>query len=197
MKYILLSILLINSLVANAKSVTVFTAQGGDFNLLEFIPKVISSDLKMDSSYFVGINYADQANIPILTKYLSDKGLKTEVELQLSKHHGMQDNYEVHSAILARSKNFNTIDFINTNFAFGIGISHAMGTPWYEDTESGSIDGKRYKTQNYLAFEMELSTQRRAWSVPIRLHHRSGMYGLIAPEKVGSNFIAVGIRRKF
>ena len=197
MKYILLSILLINSLVANAKSVTVFTAQGGDFNLLEFIPKVISSDLKMDSSYFVGINYADQANIPILTKYLSDKGLKTEVELQLSKHHGMQDNYEAHSAILARSKNFNTIDFINTNFAFGIGISHAMGTPWYEDTESGSIDGKRYKTQNYLAFEMELSTQRRAWSVPIRLHHRSGMYGLIAPEKVGSNFIAVGIRRKF
>jgi len=98
MKYILLSILLINSLVANAKSVTVFTAQGGDFNLLEFIPKVVSSDLKMDPSYFVGINYADQANIPILTKYLSDKGFKTEVELQLSKHHGMQDNYEVHSA---------------------------------------------------------------------------------------------------
>ena len=197
MKYILLSILLINSLVANAKSVTVFTAQGGDFNLLEFIPKVVSSDLKMDPSYFVGINYADQANIPILTKYLSDKGLKTEVELQLSKHHGMQDNYEAHSAILARSKNFNTIDFINTNFAFGIGISHAMGTPWYEDTESGSIDGKRYKTQNYLAFEMEMATQRSSWSIPIRLHHRSGMYGLIAPEKVGSNFIAVGIRRKF
>jgi len=197
MKYILLSILLINSLVANAKSVTVFTAQGGDFNLLEFIPKAVEQDLKMDPSYFVGINYSDQANIPIFTKYLSDKGFKTEVELQLSKHHGMQDNYEVHSAILVRSKNFNTIGFINTNFAFGIGISHAMGTPWYEDTESGSIDEKRYKTQNYLAFEVEFSPQRSSWSIPIRLHHRSGIYGLIAPEKVGSNFIAAGIRRKF
>ena len=76
MKYIFLIILTSAPLTVNSQSITVFSAQGGDFNLLEFIPKAVEQDLKMDPSYFVGINYADQANIPILTKYLSDKGFK-------------------------------------------------------------------------------------------------------------------------
>lgn len=34
-------------------------------------------------------------------------------------------------------------------------------------------------------------------SVITRVHHRSGVYGLIAPQRVGSNFMVFGIRYKF
>jgi 2-polyprenyl-3-methyl-5-hydroxy-6-metoxy-1,4-benzoquinol methylase len=34
-------------------------------------------------------------------------------------------------------------------------------------------------------------------SVFLRLHHRSGVYGLIAPQHVGSNFITIGLRKYF
>jgi hypothetical protein len=30
-----------------------------------------------------------------------------------------------------------------------------------------------------------------------RIHHRSGVYGLIAPSGVGSNFVVAGLRYKF
>jgi hypothetical protein len=32
-------------------------------------------------------------------------------------------------------------------------------------------------------------------SLFLRLHHRSGVYGLIAPQHVGSNFITFGLRK--
>ena len=34
------------------------------------------------------------------------------------------------------------------------------------------------------------------WSVVLRVHHRSGVYGLVAPRNVGSNFLAVGVERR-
>ncbi|WP_337174990.1 hypothetical protein [Paludisphaera sp.] len=36
--------------------------------------------------------------------------------------------------------------------------------------------------------------RRRQQELRLRLHHRSGVFGLIAPKKSGSNFIGVGIR---
>ncbi len=34
-----------------------------------------------------------------------------------------------------------------------------------------------------------------SFAVFFRIHHRSGMYGLFAPEGVGSNFLTLGIKR--
>lgn len=76
----------------------------------------------------------------------------------------------------------------------GIGLSHAFGTPSYED---GPRDdpARRYHTQLLILVNMEwkLSTATN-WSLLMRVHHRSGAYGLIAPPKVGSNFLAIGLR---
>jgi hypothetical protein len=48
-----------------------------------------------------------------------------------------------------------------------------------------------------MAFEIDFGRSDSKWSVPVRIHHRSGVYGLIAPRKVGSNFITIGLRRDF
>jgi hypothetical protein len=34
-------------------------------------------------------------------------------------------------------------------------------------------------------------------SITTRIHHRCGFYGVIAPRRVGSNFVAVGVRYQF
>jgi hypothetical protein len=35
------------------------------------------------------------------------------------------------------------------------------------------------------------------FSLVTRVHHRSGAYGLIAPPRVGSNFLALGVNLDF
>ncbi len=52
--------------------------------------------------------------------------------------------------------------------------------------------------QYYMGFEAEYA--HASWerlSVFTRLHHRSGMYGMISPSKTGSNFIGIGLRLHF
>jgi hypothetical protein len=77
---------------------------------------------------------------------------------------------------------------------FSIGASYAFGTPSYEDGPKSDPD-KRYRFQNYNAYEIEWGVKRfPAVSLVTRLHHRSGAYGLIAPRRVGSNFVTAGVR---
>lgn len=193
--------LMITTTTTYAKSITTFFAQGGDFNLTEFIPDAVNGNLDMDSTYFAGLNYADEINIPIVREvmgaFISKDLIKTQVEYQITKHHGLQSNFESHAALALRSKDFRYYKNNNFNIASAIGLSYAFGDPMYEDTETGAEDAKRYKLQQYMAFEIDFGTSDSNWSMPIRLHHRSGAYGLIAPKGVGSNFISVGLRKDF
>ncbi len=199
---ILLSIIIaITTSSVYAKSITAFVAQGGDFNLTEFISETVNGELKMDETYFVGLNYADEVNIPILKKitgaFVSPDLIKTQVEYQITKHRGLQDNFEAHAAFVIRTKDFKYFENNNFNLASSVGLSYAFSDPMYEDTETGSPDGERYRLQQYMAFEIDFGRSDSKWSVPVRIHHRSGVYGLIAPRKVGSNFITIGFRRDF
>lgn len=48
----------------------------------------------------------------------------------------------------------------------------------------------------YWVGELEFSRPNQPWSVIARLHHRSPGFGLVA-DKGGSNFLALGVRRRF
>lgn len=49
--------------------------------------------------------------------------------------------------------------------------------------------------QYYMAFELEYAApQWERVSVIARLHHRSGIYGLVSPSTTGSNFFGAGLR---
>ena len=56
---------------------------------------------------------------------------------------------------------------------------------------------KKYRLLNYNAYEISLLDDNEQSSIFLRIHHRSGVYGLIAPEHVGSNFITTGLRYYF
>lgn len=178
-----------------------FRGQGADVNLPDIIPQILKGEIDMDPTYFWGINYSQDiamAGHNRVTRFLLDQRITPLWEVQLTKHHGLQDNYESHLAILLRSRDLELGSLAAINFMAGTGFSYAFSDPVYEDGPDGQPGNGRHRFQNYVTFEFELSTPALPnWSLATRVHHRSGIYGLIAPRKVGSNFFAVGIRRSF
>jgi hypothetical protein len=171
--------------------ISIFGGQGGDFNLLEFAPKLLTGNIKMADTYFVAINYKEKLN-GLMADGFNYINLEPEVEYQITKHGGLQDIVEVHSALVFRSKTWSMKNGIGANVAGGFGLSYALSEPTYEV----AVDNQRYRFQNHLSLEVELTKKNSDFSIPIRIHHRSGIYGLIAPPKVGSNFLAIGLRWK-
>lgn len=112
------------------------------------------------------------------------------------QHHGMQDNAEVGAAYKLGMGDW-ALGPLAVGLSAGMGLSYALGTPTYED---GPLDdpARRYRMQMLLQFDLEWRLQTvEALSLVMRVHHRSGVYGLIAPSHVGSNFLAAGIRYRF
>ena len=71
----------------------------------------------------------------------------------------------------------------------GVGVSRALKHASY-DKPSGEC-----RTLVLALFEAEWrSASSPALAVVTRIHHRSGVYGLVAPRGVGSNFATLGVR---
>ena len=181
-------------------SATVYAGQGVDLNLKEVPKAIFSGDWKEESSYFTGVSLSKTRN----TLGGSFPGLNSGplasfrhgYEVMYLQHHGRQTNAELAANYWLRTPDLE-LGPIGVNFAAGAGISRAFGTPSYED---GSADepNRRYRTQLLANFEFEWSLAAVPnLSLVTRLHHRSGVYGLIAPRRVGSNFRVVGLRYKF
>jgi hypothetical protein len=121
-----------------------------------------------------------------VSRFLEEHSITPEWEVQLTRHHGLQDNAETHIALLLRSRDFAIVDPLLVNFAAGMGPSYAFSTPTYEDGPDGQPNQGEYQFQSYFTFEMEFSLRSLPdWSLATRIH------------KVGSNFFAIGIRRHF
>lgn len=119
-------------------------------------------------------------------------GGSIELEAQAGRHFGLQDHGEVTLALLWRSRELRLSAGSTVNLAVGEGFSHALSRPAYEGTAKGQ-DPVRFL--NYLAFEAEFSHDALgAVSIVPRIHHRSGIFGVIAPRGSGSDFIGVGLR---
>ena len=181
-------------------SVAVFAAQGADHNLKELPGRIVAGDIAWEKSYFnaLGLRKTGEA-VGQRWKVLQGTPLAAILqghELVLVQHHGMQDNAEVGAAYTLRTPDLE-LGAAGVNFATGVGLSYALGTPSYED---GPLNdpARRYRLQLLLLFDLEWKLRGYGdWSLVTRVHHRSGVYGLIAPSHVGSNFLALGIRYKF
>jgi hypothetical protein len=181
-------------------SVLFYTAQGADHNLPNLPKVILRGQIKWEPSYFnavalgktrgtLGGSFAALQDSPV-----SD--IRHGYELVLAKHHGLQSQVELGGAFTLRSPDL-TLGPLAVNAATGVGLSHAFGTPTYED---GPLDNptRRYKTQLLIVIEAEWKLRYfEQVSIVTRVHHRSGAYGLIAPRNVGSNFLAVGVRYSF
>jgi hypothetical protein len=120
-------------------------------------------------------------------------GSSIELEGQIGRHFGLQDHAEVTLALLWRSRDF-AMPLTNgrLNVAVGEGLSYALSRPAYEGVAHGQ---EPRKFLNYLTFEAEFShPSLPGVSVVPRVHHRSGIFGVIAPRGSGSDFIGIGLR---
>lgn len=177
--------------------VSVYAAMWGEFNLPAFPYRVVTLDVPLSGPYFVSLGGAyalvPRFDVPLGLFTLSDLAL--ELDGQVLKHFGRQDHVEFSGAFVLRTGTATLGEVLGINFAVGEGLSVATTKPKYEKGPSGKRGVGSRRLQNHLLFELEFTLP--AWPfvhAVIRLHHRSGIYGVISPQKTGSNFLGLGLR---
>jgi hypothetical protein len=101
--------------------------------------------------------------------------------------------WEFNFPIIGRFSQFPWSDTVPTSFAFGVGVS-------YTSEESAVELAHRGEVQRLLAYwvgEIEVGVPNEPWSGLLRLHHRSTAWGFFGDGNPGSNFLVLGIRRRF
>jgi len=113
-----------------------------------------------------------------------------EIEGQAVKHFGDQDHEEFNALIVARWLPFPWDRYIDTSFAVGEGISYATADP--------TLENKGQQWLNYILLELAFAAPSLPrWEVVIRIHHRSGVFGLYNGVRDASNGLGFGIRYRF
>jgi hypothetical protein len=115
-----------------------------------------------------------------------------ELEAQAVRHFRGQSHWEVNGAVVGRWARFPWTERLPTSLAFGIGPSYATETP----PEEVAREGASARLLVYWLTEVEVGLPGRPWSALARVHHRSEAFGAVA-DKGGSNWITLGIRRRF
>lgn len=121
-----------------------------------------------------------------------DPAYQWELEGQLAKHWGEQNNWEYNLLVTYRWNRFPWNSILRTTAAIGNGISYASEVPSIEDnsTYTGSS-----RLLDYLLLETTFAPPMvDDWALVMRIHHRSGMMGAIDGVIGGSNVICVGLR---
>lgn len=181
-------------------SLAIYAGQGVDHNLRELPGSILGGDIEWEKSYFAGLGLGGTiGTLGEDIEFLQGNPLGAishGYELVVVKHHGLQDNLEAGAAYMLRTPDAH-LGPLGVNFAAGVGLSYAFGTPSYEDGPKDDPD-ERYRLQLLALFEFEWRVRGlENLSFVTRTHHRSGVYGVIAPRNVGSNFLAAGVRWEF
>jgi hypothetical protein len=183
--YLLLFVLLMPKYVL-ADSFAIFTGKSVNSNLIDLPKKTIENNLEFENYKLMGLNYQKSVS-PMLSTH-------NNIEFLLVNH---DPDHLIETAI-AYQLQTDTYNIANAKFRLGLslGLSYIHGEPIFEDGTKDNPD-KKYRLLNYNAYEISFLDQEEINSFYFRIHHRSGVYGLIAPQHVGSNFITVGLRRNF
>jgi len=107
--------------------------------------------------------------------------------------------YEFDPVLELRWTYFPWNPWLETTFGFGEGVSYATRVPGIEvnSAANGFVDNDGHFL-NYLMFETTFALPKYPqWQFVIRVHHRSGCYGLYGVSNAGSNVLGVGVRYLF
>jgi hypothetical protein len=170
---------------------TAYVSRWLNTDLTELPANAINGDLSLRNANFFA---ASVAAVVVRDFTLGFSGNRLEVEGQVVKHFGQQDHVEGVVSLVYRTPDIHVGGGLAVNFAFGEGMSYAFDTPAIE----GHGKVKAHRLLNYLSFETEIThASLPGWSLVPRLHHRSGIWGLIAPKYAGSNYVGLGVRYDF
>lgn len=123
--------------------------------------------------------------------------IELELEGGIAKRFGNSQagqQWEFDLIPMARWTYFPWNDYVYTNFRLGlIGASYVTGISEFERQFDSSGHSSRFL--NLLVPELTVSPSKEApFEVFVRVHHRSGVYGLINGVHGASNYISTGIR---
>lgn len=179
-------------------SVSLYGARWIESRFPQFPQNLVTGNLGYRDTYLAGIVGSvvvlDGMSVPLPFTDTRLDGFGVEVEGQLIKHYGLQHHLEAASAAVIRTPDLSLFGGLAMNGAWGAGFSYAFRDPEYELGRGGlrGVDTVR------LQFHMELEAEFGFGSSPVhlftRLHHRSGAYGVVSPQKTGSNYLGAGIR---
>ncbi len=165
------------------KSVTAYVGKYTDNRLGDIL---LSQPVDFIDSYLVALAWSR------LFKLKSPKHL-WEVEGQLAKHFRGQSHWEANIAVIYRWQDFPWNKTLNTSIAIGNGLSYASEVPPLEASSTTNVGATRLL--NYILVETTFAPpQVKHWSLVVRVHHRSGVYGVFDDVEGGSNVIAAGIK---
>lgn len=119
-----------------------------------------------------------------------------EVEAQAGKHLRTQHHWEFNLLALYRWQRFPWRNTLQTSVAIGDGLSYATTTPPLEAASTTNVGATRLL--NYILVETTFAPPAvTGWSLVVRVHHRSGVYGLFDDVEGGSNVLAAGIKLRY
>lgn len=151
---------------------------------IEDIPGINSS---FEKSWFAGIGLSREIG------HMGDD-FTWEIEAIAVRHFGWQRHWEGDLAIGLRWTDPPWNDKFRSSLALATGVSLASRLPPLEET----FDPPTKKLLQYLALEATFSSANRSGlEYVLRLHHRSAAFGLYGTDDGGSNFLALGIRKRF
>jgi len=185
---------------ACADSLSLIGGKAVDSNLIDLPIKAVKGDLKFEDHQMIGIAYQKSITHPGFIQqsldFVNVSGAQSNLEFMAVHHYAKTPDYTLLENVLAYHIKSRPFDFNWTKLTFGfsIGLSYVYGTPTFDDG-SKDASNKKYRLLNYNAYEASFWNQKEDSAVFFRIHHRSGMYGLIAPEGVGSNFLTLGVKR--
>ena len=166
-----------------------------DWALTLYLGRLTDSDLthtatfnsKFENAYFIDLGLSRRL-------YTFRDYFNIEIEGQIAKHFGDQDQWEFDLVSYFRWLLFPWDAYLDTSFAAGLGLSYATSVP--------QIEAKNYdKTAKFLGalmFEFTFSLpQVPQWSLVTGIHHRSGAGGVFSDVRGASNAWAIGLRYGF
>ncbi|QHI98254.1 hypothetical protein GT347_09755 [Xylophilus rhododendri] len=176
---------------------TLYAGQLVANDLPPFAFDAVRGRLDWRDSYFLGGSWLEPVGTPPwLGGFFGSLGMQpvtTELEWIGLKHFSGQHNGELALAYMAHTA-YSDWGGLRLRAGGGMGPSLALGRPSAEDGPQDEPD-RRSRLQNYIGLELEgRLADAPGTALVLRLHHRSGVYGLVAPQGVGSNFVTLGLR---
>lgn len=173
-------------------SLGVLAGKGMKSNLLDAAPRLVAGNLHLERDYLSGLLIRRNLQSPQWLEAAGNQwGLPLAVSAEggLFDHRGLSDVTEA-TFVLRLAADAVRSERWKVGLAFGAGFSYAFDTPTYDG--AGLSDRTQLRR---LLFHMtpELQFAHRAfpgWTLGLRVHHRSGVYGIVAPPRVGSNHAA-------
>jgi len=117
--------------------------------------------------------------------------IETGWELGLAQHLGDQDHQELNGLFLLRYE-LPWSASLPSSLAIGEGLSVATDVPPLEAASHTNTGATRLL--NHLVLEATVGPRGARWQALVRIHHRSGVFGLFDGVDGGSNVLALGVR---